>query len=411
MRPDVTTAMNAPAPSIYGRLFWLAFLANVLLTTGNSITFRFAEFVTFLGGNEAAAGEIVSTALMVSFAWRMYLGQTIDRLGVRRIWIYSYLAYLTGCVLLMTTWKLGLQVYAGRSCFAVGIAGMFAASMSHILTLAPPERRTEIISTFGTSGYLGMTCGSYLGDLVFRSLPNSPQLFVVLFGVTLAVGTLHTLLAVFMTWHDIPVPQESSPGLHRVLLRYWPPLVIFVAMMLGVTFAVTMIFLTRFATERGLGGVRSFFTAYAVAAFTLRLAARKWSRTTGRHKLIVWGLGSQAIGFAALTLVHKEWQLVFPALCCGIGHALIFASAVSLGAGAFPEQFRGAGTTATLAAIDGGMILSAPLLGWIIDDYGFTAMLGTVAVLAGSAAVFYTLATLRVVDSEIIDTHGPSNPA
>ncbi len=41
-----------------------------------------------------------------------------------------------------------------------------------------------------------------------------------------------------------------------------------VALMMGLGFSVTMVFLTRLATERGLPGVRIFFTGYAVAAFS-----------------------------------------------------------------------------------------------------------------------------------------------
>ncbi len=37
--------------AVYNRAFWWAYVANLLLVTANAITFRFAEYVSFLGGS------------------------------------------------------------------------------------------------------------------------------------------------------------------------------------------------------------------------------------------------------------------------------------------------------------------------------------------------------------------------
>src|SRR5690606_24439527 len=84
----------AQAPTsgtIYTRAFWLVFAANFFLCSANTLTFRFAEFVTFLGGNEEATGRIVAAGLVASMVWRAFLGQAIDRFGVRNVWLVSTL--------------------------------------------------------------------------------------------------------------------------------------------------------------------------------------------------------------------------------------------------------------------------------------------------------------------------------
>ena len=45
--------------SLYDRGFWLAYAANVLLVTANSLTFRFAEFVAALGGTEEVMNRVI----------------------------------------------------------------------------------------------------------------------------------------------------------------------------------------------------------------------------------------------------------------------------------------------------------------------------------------------------------------
>lgn len=392
---------ESPSGSVYNRVFWLAFVANVLLVTANTLTFRFAEFVKFLGGTEEITGRIISVGLIGSLVLRTYIGPAMDRFGTRQVWIISCFVYMLGCVMILSSPGIGLQIFAARIVFVVGLATMAACSIAHIQNISPPELRTEIIATFGASGFLGMICGAQLGDLIFHRIPEGRWLFQVLFGLTLLFGLLHMLLAIWFTSGDRHVrPAEAAP-FHKLLVRYWPPLVLLVTVMMGLGFSVTMVFLTRYATELGLGGIRTFFTAYAFSAFTMRLVARRWSRSIGRHWMIVLGLAGHAVGQFLLIPVTQEWQFIPSALCLGFGHALLFPCVISLGAGAFPEQYRGTGTTITLGAIDVGTILTAPLIGWLIDTYGFQLMFVIVGGMLAVSSVFYAAVTFGIVDSDI----------
>ncbi|MCA8996189.1 MAG: MFS transporter [Planctomycetaceae bacterium] len=396
-----STMVSPDEEPIYTRKFWLAFLANVMLVTANTLTFRFAEFVKFLGGTEETTGFIVSVGLIGSLFWRAFLGPALDNFGIRRVWLLSTLVYMLGCFTILTTGEIGIQIYVGRILFALGLASMFASSVAHIQGQAPPNRRTEIIGTFGASGFLGMICGSQLGDFIFQVFPQSNLLYRILFGLTLALGATHAMVAALLTQGDRHDRPSESPPVYKLLVRYFPPKVFIVTAMMGLGFSVTMIFLTRYATELGLSGIRTFFTSYAITAFSMRIVARNWSRAVGRHQLIVYGLAGHALGQVALTFVTSEWHLILPAICCGFGHALLFPCVVSLGAGSFPIQYRGTGTTITLAAVDLGTTLTAPLLGWVIDTSGFHAMLFTVSGVLACSTVFYAFLTWQIVDDDV----------
>lgn len=386
---------------IYNRQFWIAFVANVMLVTANALTFRFAEFVKFLGGTEETTGFIVSVGLIGSLFFRAFLGQAIDQLGIRRIWIVCSLINVTGSFLILTAPDVGFQIYTARIIFVIGLSGMFASSVSHIQNLAPLERRTEIIGTFGASGFVGMVCGAQLGDLIFHTYPESRLLYYVLFGMSFLFGLLHMGLAIWLTAGENHESPSVTPPIHKLMFRYWPGIVLLVTVLMGMGFAVTMTFLTRYSTELGLSGIRTFFTAYAITAFTMRMIARQWSRSIGRHRMIIMGLSSHAIGHFLMTFVITDWQLIPPAMCLGFGHALLFPCVVSMGAGSFPEQFRGTGTTLTLASIDFGTILTAPLLGWIIDHHGFYPMFYTVSATLFSGAILFAVLTSKTVDTDI----------
>src|SRR4029079_3393962 len=122
------------------------------------------------------------------------------------------------------------------------------------------------------------------------------------------------------------------------------------------------------------GGIGIFFASFCVSAFVFRIMGRSWSRTIGRHRMILMGMTGQIIGLATLPLVTQSWHFAFPAIGYAFGHALLFPSVVSLGAGAFPKEYRGSGTTIVLGCTDVGAMVFAQPLGWIIVKFGFTPM-------------------------------------
>ena len=388
--PDVYESESA---AIYNRSFWWAYAANMSLVAANTMSFRFAEFVNLLKGTKTDTGWIVGLSLAGSLISRIWLGQAIDRFGVRRLWVVGTALFLVGCAGLWSTHVLGPGIYLARTAYAIGCSAMFVCSNLHIQRRVPPHRRTEAIGSLGSSGFVGMIVGAQLVDLLFRHYRDQgPDLFMSLFAVTFAFGLLYLFFVVALTRQDVHVPPEVTPAAHVLLRRYWPGAVVLVALMMGLGFSVTMVFLSRLATERHLPGVKYFFTGYAIAAFSVRLMTRKLSRSWGRRVLILLGLTGHAIGHAALIAVHSEWQLVGPALCIGFGHALLFPCVVSLGSETFPEQYRGTGTTMILAFTDLGMALTSPLLGRVLDTWGFTVMLtATSTTLLASVGIYGVL--------------------
>ncbi|MBW3541572.1 MAG: MFS transporter [Planctomycetes bacterium] len=323
--------------SIYNRVFWLAYAANAALVTANALTFRFAEFVAWLGGSERIAGTIVSAGVFGALAARLVIGQGIDRYGTRLMWSAGSLVFLLSCGgflaiaggWLPTSAALGEVMYASRIAFAVSVAAMFSCSIVHIQNRVPPERRTEIIGNLGSSGFLGMILGTQLGDVIFGLSPQGPTRYLALFGATAALGLVYLVLVAAITRGEGHVRPRHTPPAHRLLFRYWPGPVVLVAVMMGVSMAVTTVFLTRFATHLGLRtGLGTFFTGYAVSAFIFRVSSSRWSRTMGQNRMILLGLAGHAAGHAMLPFVQAEWQFLLPAVASGFGHALLFPADV-----------------------------------------------------------------------------------
>ncbi len=393
--------LNADEGFAYDGTFWLAYLANLSLVSANALSFRFAELVDSLGGNEQKTGSIVGISIIAALVVRFVMGQGIDRYGVRMLWALSAALFVAGNAMFILCRDISWEIYLARTLFAIGLAGMFTCSIVHVQMRAPTHRRTEIIGFLGSSGFLGMILGSQLGDFLFRFSTNGHERFVWLFGTAVGFGVLYLAIVLWITRYDVHTRPHETPAAYKLIFRYWPGPIVLVALMMGVGFSVTGVFLTRYATSLGVKEIGTFFTSYALSAFLFRMLSRTWSTSIGRHPMVLLGLGGHAIGHFLLPFVTNQWEFVLPAVCCGFGHAMLFPVVVSLGSGAFPRQYRGTGTTIVLGFTELGFALSSPPLGAIIDHVGFNTMFvvsGAITVMIG---VGYALTAARRPDEDL----------
>jgi MFS family permease len=393
---DATNATDEP---VYTAQFWLAYVANFALVAANTLMYRFAELVAFLGGTEKAAGAVVGTGFAAALLMRLVIGQGIDRYGTRKIWVISTSFFIVGAAALLLCHSVSVGLYVSRTLYSLGMAGMLTCSVVYVQDLVPLYKRTEAIGVLGTSGFLAMILGSNLGDGIFALYPLGYARFAALCTAVVVLGVFYLVCVLVMRGHA-HVPLPNSPPALKLLIHYWPGMVVAVAMTMGMGFSLTTVFLTRFATERHIAGIRTFFTVYALVALIFRLPGTRWARTIGRHKTILLGLSGNAVGYLLLPLVSRDWQFLFPAAACGFGHALLYPSIVSLGAGTFPRRYRGLGTTLVLGLIDLGTAVSPPILGAIIDHWGFDRMFDLAAFSAFAVMLYYALTVAWQPDSD-----------
>ncbi len=379
VRPRDTAAAAGPRriDRLSDPVFIGSWIANFLLVTANAALFIFADWVAWLASSgiagpadiyhEELPGRIVQTGLIAAILSRLFLGRTIDRFGVRRVWLVMSLLTLCGSVTFAATSHLSNALYAGRILYAVGVSGMFTCSAFHIQACVAEHRRTEFLGLLGSSGFVGMTMGTQLADALRRFSGAESTGFRRTFLAVIACNVVYGILVWFVT-RGFPRPaREIRPSLLFMMKQYWPGPIVVVAAVMGLVFTVPSLYLVRFNGFAGLGGISGYWTAYAVSAFVIRLATAQLSQTVGRYRLITVGLAAQGIGLLGIIPASQSWHLLIPAVICGLGHALLFPSIVSLGAQRFPGRYRGSGTNLAMGFVDFGTALSAPLLGRIID--------------------------------------------
>ena len=392
--------LSPSSSDVYGRTFWLAYLANSSLVMANALTFRFAELVHFLGGNESMVGDIVALGTLIAVLMRFSVSHLLDDYGTRRIWPICTILFIVGCLLFVVATKAMWLLYVARIVFFVGLTGMFACSMTHIQHHVPADRRTEVIGNLGSSGFVGMILGSNLGDAILYWITTPQWQFLVLFGGAGLIGVAYLIIVLMLTHDQESHDRAASPMAFRLMVRFWPGTVVLAAMAMGLGVTATQTFLTRYATSQKIEGIGLFFTGYAISAFIFRLLVQNWSRTIGRHWMLVRGLLGHTVGHFLLAFVTDGWQFILPSIICGFGHALLFPAVVSLGSGAFPKECRGAGTAIILGFTDFGSLVYAPLLGRIGDEFGFHALYYVSSGIALATALISILVAWQHPDAE-----------
>lgn len=393
---------------VYGRTFWLAYLANSALVMANALTFRFAELVHFLRGSEQTVGDIVAVGTLVAVILRLTISHVLDDYGTRRLWIICSVLFVIGSGMFVAVGsgmfaeptQLILLLYPARIAYFVGLTGMFACSMTHIQNHVPADRRTEIIGNLGSSGFVGMILGSNAGDWILYAVKDPSTQFILLFGGAGVTGVIYLVIVIALTHGQDLEVKGNSPMAFRLMLRFWPGTVVLAAMTMGLGVTATQTFLTRYATSQKIEGIGLFFTGYAISAFVFRLLVQNWSRTIGRHWMLVRGLLGHTVGHLLLSSATEGWHFILPSIICGFGHALLFPAVVSLGSGAFPKECRGAGTAIILGFTDFGSLIFAPVLGRVSDQLGFHAMYLVSSGIALVVALGYTCVALYHPDEE-----------
>lgn len=172
-RRDELDSRSTAASFNYGRTFWLAYASSLLLMVGVSLLYRYADFVTLLGGTEFHLGWIVGVGMVGSLVTRVAIGSYIDRHGARLVWLGSTALFVATCLAHLAVGShTGVAIYLLRISYCCAVAGVYGASVTFVSAQGPSHRMAELIGMLGTSGFLGTVVGTLLGDFLLALQPS-----------------------------------------------------------------------------------------------------------------------------------------------------------------------------------------------------------------------------------------------
>ncbi|NMC19908.1 MAG: MFS transporter [Thermogutta sp.] len=366
---------------MYDFSFWCAYASYTLVSIAATLLCRYADFVSFLGGDEFHLGWIVGVGMVGSLVARFAVGRGIDRYGAKRVWLISTLGTMAACC--VHVWIADYRspwIYAARVIYVLMLATVYSSSLTLMSARAPRGRLAEVIGIFGSAGFAGVILGAPLADWLFSGAVPTRQLMDEMFLIAAGLCALSLPLAwIVPSGNEEQAAIASSGGASRgrrrkarvepiftTLRRYSPGPLIAIGIVAGAGLNIPQTFLPRYVADFQQNVISSFFVVYALTALVVRAVLLRRLQRLGMERIIIGGMGLLTLAFLLFLPVRDPMGLLLPGLVFGLAHAVLFPAIVGLGSGAFPKRHRGLATTLMLAVLDAGLFVGAPMVGALL---------------------------------------------
>lgn len=361
--------------ALYTRTFWLACATHFTGAMSFGMFLLLPLFIRRLGGDELTIGLVLGVGMAVSVAARPLIGYLLDRVGRRRVLLWSGVLNVVSFppfVLLETT---GPGLYALATLHLVIGGALFAAYFTYIADLVPVTRRVEGIAIFGVAGMAPNGLGPALGEeLIARA--GYEWFFLVASGFALVSVLVTTRLPERRPAADAtgPRPGGAVRDLWHTVLRGGLLRVMVATVVFGAGIDVAFYFVAPFTRDLGIARAAPFFAAYASTTIGLRILGRRLLGRAGTHRIAVPAFAVFAAGLALLALLPAPGVMLLAGIACGAGHGSLFPVMNALAIARTPPRLHGTVVSLYTGALDLGAVLGTPIGGAVAWTAGYRVM-------------------------------------
>jgi MFS family permease len=368
--------------------FVLVFVVHFLHAVPFFTLVHLPGFLVELGAEEAQIGLIVATLHAVAILMRPSVGRIIDVHGRRAVMLAGGGVNVLASLLYLTIDHLGPWVYVVRGIHGLAEAALFAVLFTIAADLAPARRRTETLAIFGISGLLPLAVGGLLGDWILAR-GTYADLFWVLAGAA-ALGLALSLAVKDSRPRPGPAEERARPFVVSAaqpdLLPIW-----LVALTFAVGIASYFTFLKTFVLETNVGSVGSFFTVYVTAAVLLRAVLGWVPDRVGAKRVLYPAMVSLCVALLLLARAESDAEVILSGFIAGVGHGYVFPILSSMVVDRARTAERGAAIALFTAVMDLGVLIGGPVLGLVVQRFGYSVMFFTAAGLPAAGALAFAL--------------------
>ena len=370
--------------------FVLCSLSNLSQALAFNLFLHFPGFLKDLGAREVQIGLLFSLTAVASIAVRPALGRVMDARGRRGVILVGNALNTVVMALYLSVTAIGPWVYTVRILHGLAEAMLFTALFTYAADCVPERRRTQGLMLFGVSGMLPIALGGLLWDVILARAS-----YAVLFQVALGFAAVALVLS-------LPLPEmaavagerdgEQPNGFRMVMIQRNLVPVWGITTVFAFALAAMFTFLKTFVMYTGIGSVGGFFSAYAGAALGLRIFFGWLPDRVGAKRVLFPSLVTLAVGFLALAGANDERTILLAGALCGAGHGYTFPLLFGMVVNRARDADRGTAMAIYTALFDLGVLVGGPLLGGVIDLFGYTAMFITAATLIVAGTAGFALA-------------------
>ena len=342
------------------------------------------------GGTPQQVGFVMGCFAIGLLLSRTWLGQVADRRSRKLVVLIG-----TTVVAVAPLGYLFVQTIPGlmavRAFHGVSIAAFTTGYSALVVDLAPTKQRGEVIGYMSLVVPIGMAVGPAVGGFL-----QAGAGYVPLFIVSAGAGILALILAtqVKEAARQVSGAQNSQPSRSFWQLFRSPSLLVpaVVLSLIGLVFGALVSFLPLYvrATEVELNA-GLFYSAAAIASFSVRIFAGKASDRYGRGLFITVSLICYAVSMLLLRVAQTPAAFIIAAAVEGSGAGLLLPTMIALISDRSYSTERGRVHALCLGGFDIGIAIAGPILGSLTATFGYQGIFSIAAGLAALALfVFLT---------------------
>ncbi|WP_280391445.1 MFS transporter [Nocardia brasiliensis] len=327
------------------------------------------------GAGDLAVGLAVTATALTALLTRPIFGGLADRYGHRSVMRFGALVIAAGGLLYFLPVGLaGLIVV--RLLLGIGEAALFTAGAVWTVTLAPHNRRGQVIGLYGIAMWGGISLGTALGAVLRHFGIDAVWAFCV--AAPLLGAVLISIVA--------PQPHVAVSSGRGLLLR--PAVLPGLGLALGAAGYVGLAaFVISGLQERGIdAGVVVLSTFSAVYAGT-RLFIGHLPDQLGPRRVASWCGAGEAAGLLIIAWAPNLPVAVLGAVVMGVGFSLLHPSLALMVMNNTENTKQGAAIGAYTSFWDLGLFVWGPATGAVATGFGYPAVFVVGAACALAASV------------------------
>jgi MFS family permease len=361
-----------------GLLFWSSLTA--LLPT-------LPLYVEELGASEQQIGFVMGCFAIGLLLFRSVLGRLADEHSRKIVLIIGMSVVATAPLGYLVVNSIPLLMVI-RAFHGISIAAFSTGYAALIADIAPPHKRGEVIGYMSLVNPLGLAIGPALGGFLQAYAGYTP-----LFLLSSGLGILGLIFTSQVVNPKIIADSRSNTKENVFWKLLFSPRVrvpALVLLMVGLAFGTLSTFVPLFIRSVGVDlNAGLFYTAAAIASFSVRLVAGKASDRYGRGLFITISLVFYTASMLLLWVANSPSSFLIAAVIEGAGAGTLIPMIAAMMADRAMPTERGKIFGVCMVGFDVGIAIAGPVLGSVAQQVGYRHIFGFASVLTFLAIVIF----------------------
>lgn len=339
-----------------------------------------------LGESESKAGLVVTFMLLSAIIVRPFSSKIIDRLGKKRVLIFSIILFMLTTVAYLIAFEF---VTLAIIRFIHGVSFGFLTTVTGAIAadIVPAARRGEGMGYFAMSMNLAVVIGPFMGLLLLQHIS-----FASLFIVLSSLMAISLIFALIVNTREQDLPEEfvkTSLSIHDLIDMKALPVTV-ISGMVGISYGSILSFVPVYAEELNLAKVASyFFLVFAIVMIVFRPYLGRAFDEKGPRIVLVPSLFVFALGLGLLSVTNTATVFLLAAAIIGLGYGTILPGFQTIAVERAGPKRTSQAMSTFFTMYDLGIGTGAFLWGLISSHYSFEIMYMISALLVVFTAILF----------------------